>query len=85
MADRRCRRTPEPVVDRVEGDDRAANEGSSLVPALAPPMDSLQLIKNNRLPRTEPQVPLDPRLYPFTHALAALLLADLLKFPPTSS
>lgn len=35
-----------------------------------------------RRSRAEPAPPLDPRLRPFAHALADLLLADLLKYPP---
>lgn len=38
-----------------------------------------------RRARAEPAPPLDPRLRPFAHALADLLLADLLKYPPRTS
>lgn len=35
-----------------------------------------------RRSRADAAPPLDPRLRPFAHALAELLLADLLKYPP---
>lgn len=35
-----------------------------------------------RKAQAETSAPLDPRLRPFAHALADLLLADLLKYPP---
>lgn len=38
---------------------------------------------SRRSPRPKPTSPLDPRLLPVAHAFADLLLADLLKYPPS--
>jgi hypothetical protein len=54
-----------------------------LAQASVPPGDVLpapSVAKPRR--HAEPAAVLDPRLRPFAHALADLLLADLLKYPP---
>jgi len=81
VADRRSRSAAEPTAAREEGPDRAAEVETSLMAASARQTDLLPKKKERRSP-IEPKVPLDPRLRPFAHALADLLLADLLKYPP---
>jgi hypothetical protein len=50
--------------------------------ALGPYRSGRSSSASRRSARSGPTPPLDPRLRPFAHALADLLFADLLKYPP---
>lgn len=85
MADRRACTAARHEAGRTESTDRIADQEPS--PMSSPPgqTDPLPLTKERCPSRARPQTSLDPRLRPFAHALADLLLADLLKYPPGTS
>jgi hypothetical protein len=85
VANRRSRGTVGPADGHEEGADHAPEEKALRTPASHCQTNRQPLLDNKRPSRAELRAPLDPRLRPFAYALADLLLADLLKYPPGTS
>jgi hypothetical protein len=85
VANPRSRGTVGPADGHEEGEDRAPEEKALRTPTSYCQTNRHPLPDNKRPSQAEPQVPLDPRRRPFAQALADLLLADLLKYPPRTS